>query len=327
MKIKTTLLAVIAAALLFSPAAMAQRTVITLDKGWDYRPISSAGNDLSPRDTVELPHTWNANYLPGTHTYNRETMVYHKAVDISDEMMQGRLFLYFEGVNSVADVFVNKKHVTCHKGGYSAFSFEVTDNMKEGRNDIEVWVSNAWRSDVLPLTGDFNIYGGIHRPCHLIATGKDCISPVFYASPGVLIHQDKVSRESADIRVETIVSSGSGSALTLKTTLVAPDGKEIASISTPVQGAAVSQNFSVNNPSLWNGRKGAPMYKVVAELQCGGKTVDCVEQRTGLRFFSVDKEKGFFLNGEPLHPVRFWPSRGLCRSGQRPAPRTLRARL
>ncbi len=301
MKIKTTLLAVIAAALLFSPAAMAQRTVITLDKGWDYRPISSAGNDLSPRDTVELPHTWNANYLPGTHTYNRETMVYHKAVDISDEMMQGRLFLYFEGVNSVADVFVNKKHVTCHKGGYSAFSFEVTDNMKEGRNDIEVWVSNAWRSDVLPLTGDFNIYGGIHRPCHLIATGKDCISPVFYASPGVLIHQDKVSRESADIRVETIVSSGSGSgsALTLKTTLVAPDGKEIASISTPVQGAAVSQNFSVNNPSLWNGRKGAPMYKVVAELQCGGKTVDCVEQRTGLRFFSVDKEKGFFLNGEP----------------------------
>ena len=299
MKHITALAALAAAALFCATDLTAQRTVTTLDKGWDVRPVSTRGGDNSPRDTVDVPHTWNASYLPGTATYNRETMVYHKAIEITPEMAAGRLFLYFEGVNSVADVFVNRKHVACHKGGYSAFSFEVTDKMKAGRNDIELWVSNAWRSDVPPLTGDFNIYGGIHRPCHLIATDKDCISPVFYASPGVLVHQDKVSKESAELRVETIISAGGDGPLTLRTTLLDPEGVQVASLQSPVQDSVVSQNFKVENPSLWNGRKGAPMYKVVAELLRDGKVVDKVEQRTGLRFFSVDKEKGFFLNGEP----------------------------
>ena len=127
MKHITALAALAAAALFCATDLTAQRTVTTLDKGWDVRPVSTRGGDNSPRDTVDVPHTWNASYLPGTATYNRETMVYHKAIEITPEMAAGRLFLYFEGVNSVADVFVNRKHVACHKGGYSAFSFEVTD--------------------------------------------------------------------------------------------------------------------------------------------------------------------------------------------------------
>ncbi|TGX82490.1 hypothetical protein E5358_06900 [Palleniella muris] len=47
--------------------------------------------------------------------------------------------------------------------------------------------------------GYFNVYGGIHHPVHLIVTGEDCISPLFYGSPGVILGQKDVSGKSATL--------------------------------------------------------------------------------------------------------------------------------
>jgi beta-galactosidase/beta-glucuronidase len=43
-----------------------------------------------------------------------------------------RIFLHFEGVNQVADVFVNNAFVGRHEGGYTAFTFDVTKYVKFG---------------------------------------------------------------------------------------------------------------------------------------------------------------------------------------------------
>ncbi len=147
-----------------------------------YRPVSDTGLKSSMKQ-VTVPHTWNANYIPGTRSYNREMMVYRRDLEITPDMKDKRLFLYFEGVNSSATVLVNNKSVGSHKGGYTAFCMEVTDYAKQGTNKLEVWVTNAYNPEILPISGDFNIYGGIHRPCHLLVTEQDCISPLFYASP------------------------------------------------------------------------------------------------------------------------------------------------
>ena len=97
---------------------------------------------------------------------------------------------------------------------------EVTDYAKQGTNKLEVWVTNAYNPEILPISGDFNIYGGIHRPCHLLVTEQDCISPLFYASPGVFIHQDKVSEKQAQITVETMLSlRGKKQGLKVRTTI------------------------------------------------------------------------------------------------------------
>ena len=134
--------------------------------------------------------------------------------------MEGRrLFLYFEGVNSVADVYVNRRTAGSHKGGYTAFCIEITDFVKPGENSLEVWAGNALRTDVLPISGDFNVYGGIHRPVRLLITGRDCISPLFYGSPGVLVRQDSVSSERACVTVTTKLSLENRNAgLVLRTT-------------------------------------------------------------------------------------------------------------
>ena len=58
---------------------------------------------------------------------------------------------------------------------------------------------------------------------------------------------------------------------------------------------------TVPKPHLWNGRKDPYLYKTVVELRSADEVVDSVEQSLGLRFYSVDPDKGFFLNGQPYH--------------------------
>ena len=215
------------------------RTFILLDKGWGYRPVSDTGLKSSMKQ-VTVPHTWNANYIPGTRSYNREMMVYRRDLEITPDMKDKRLFLYFEGVNSSATVLVNNKSVGSHKGGYTAFCMEVTDYAKQGTNKLEVWVTNAYNPEILPISGDFNIYGGIHRPCHLLVTEQDCISPLFYASPGVFIHQDKVSEKQAQITVETMLSlRGKKQGLKVRTTIEDAKGNIISQ--------NIEQNVTIEN--------------------------------------------------------------------------------
>ena len=269
-----------------------------LDTGWVYRPISDPNPTVKDKK-VTLPHTWNAQYTKGTE-YNRETMVYTRQLHVSREQLQGRLFLRFEGVNSVADVFVNRHSVCQHKGGYTAFTLEITDEVREGENTIEVWASNAFRTDVLPISGDFNVYGGIHRPVHLIVTEKDCISPLFYGSSGVLIHQDKITKERAELTVETHLSLKRNlERLKLRTTITEAKGKVVAQTEIAAMDSVVRQSLSITKPMLWNGRKNPYLYSVKVELMDGLRVVDSRTEQTGLRYFSVDAEKGFFLNGEP----------------------------
>lgn len=277
------------------------RTFILLDKGWGYRPVSDTGLKSSMKQ-VTVPHTWNANYIPGTRSYNREMMVYRRDLEITPDMKDKRLFLYFEGVNSSATVLVNNKSVGSHKGGYTAFCMEVTDYAKQGINKLEVWVTNAYNPEILPISGDFNIYGGIHRPCHLLVTEQDCISPLFYASPGVFIHQDKVSEKLAQITVETMLSlSGKKQGLKVRTTIEDAKGNIISqNIEQNVTNENVKQPFVIDHPVLWNAKQNPHLYKVIVELLDAGKVIDRVEQRTGLRYFSVDADKGFFLNGKYL---------------------------
>ncbi len=89
-----------------------------------------------------------------------------------------RLFLKFYGVESVAHLFVNGTYVGEHRGGTTAFVFEITDRVKYGsENLLRVAVSNAITGDVLPPRPSTNLRrhqpGGRthrHRPHRCIAS-------------------------------------------------------------------------------------------------------------------------------------------------------------
>lgn len=110
-------------------------------------------------------------------------------------------------------------------GGYTAFCTEITDQVKDGENDLEVWVSNAYRTDVLPISGDFNVYGGIHRPCHLIITENNCISPLFLLLL-VYLYIKKYFGGKAEFEIESRLSlKGMKSNLKIRTTILDEAGK------------------------------------------------------------------------------------------------------
>ena len=280
------------------------RQDISLNEGWGYHSIFEVAKK-APFEPVTLPHTWNVRFIPGTVRYDRAMNVYNRTLTITPEMMGKRLFLYFEGVNSVASVFINRHIVGEHKGGYLAFCYEITDFVNQGDNLLEVWASNAFRTDVLPISGDFNVYGGIHRPCHLIVTEQDCIRPDFYASPGVLIRQSNVSAQQADLDIETFLSLKSGKNLSLKAEVKDGAGNVVDSSNVAAKGDVAHIPLSLQNPHLWQGKQDPYLYTVEVSLMDGDKVVDQVCQQTGLRSFYVDPNQGFFLNGKHLDLVGF----------------------
>lgn len=273
---------------------------VTELKTWNYYPVYDVSRN--PKMTeVTVPHTWNLKDVFQGMKYERGTYVYERLLTLSDRQRKGkRFFLKFDGVNSFAEVAVNQQYAGQHAGGYTAFCLEVTDKLQSGDNKISVVVSNAYRTDVAPLAGDFNIYGGITRPVWLIVTEQDCISPLDFGSSGVYLHQDKVTPEQADLRIETILSKTSDKQTQLRVSIIDREGKVVAAQVAQPNYELCTMNYELKNPRLWNGRKNPYLYKVRVELLQEGKVIDCVEEQTGLRRFSLDADKGFFLNGQHL---------------------------
>ena len=122
-----------------------------------------------------VPHSWNTKDAAQGYKYYRGIGQYSKTYFVDESLAGKRLFLKFDGAQTVADVYLNGQHLGQHRGGYSAFVFEISDVVKYGEeNLIEVKVDNSKTEDVLPLGGDFNIYGGMYRPVHLLITDKVC---------------------------------------------------------------------------------------------------------------------------------------------------------
>ena len=291
----------------------AQRKSKLINNEWLFTYGYEVKKNVSER--VDVPHTWNAvDALTGKLDYYRGIGNYEKEIFIDEAWKNKRLFLKFDGVNSVANVFINGVHLGEHRGGYTAFIFEITNKVDYGqKNTIMVRANNAFQLDVLPLLGDFNFYGGIYRNVHLLITDNAIISPLDYASSGVYLHQKHVSEKMAEVEARILISNPEKqSDLNLNFRVLNGNStvfESNASIS-PEQ-TEVKIPFSLKNPHLWNGVKDPFMYKVEVTLLGKNGLNDKVEQPLGLRYFSVDENKGFFLNGEHLK------LRGVCRHQDR----------
>ena len=74
------------------------------------------------------------------------------------------------------------------EGPLPLFVYELTPYIIIGKaNELRVEVDNIQRQDIPPLSGDFNVNGGLYRPAQLIVTDQVCVSPLDYASSGVYI--------------------------------------------------------------------------------------------------------------------------------------------
>ena len=136
------------------------REVFSLNDEWLFFFKTETSSDTARR--ISVPHTWNLDALSGQGEYLKTTANYSRSIFIPKDWVNNRMFLKFYGVQSVADVFVNGHHVGEHRGGWTAFTFEITQHLKFGEdNSVVVVVNNAYQNDVLPTSSELNLYGGI----------------------------------------------------------------------------------------------------------------------------------------------------------------------
>ena len=283
---------ILATILLGTLAGVSAREIYSLNSGWKF--FFAEENSSDNAREIALPHTWNADAFVGDGSYRRTSANYQRSLFVPAEWRGKRLFLRFNGVQNVADVFVNGRHVGDHYGGYTAFAFEITENVSYGYNNaLLVAVSNAYRNDVLPTSTEENIYGGIYRDVELIVTDKTTVSPLYYGTEGVMVHQTEVSKERVSGRVDIALLGKKDSSHNVTVDFLAPDGYVSLSkvAKAKIDGNLLSVPFTIENAELWSPSQ-PRLYTVRVTI---GE--ESVEVKTGFRKIEVSPEKKFTING------------------------------
>ncbi len=283
---------ILATILLGTFASVSAREIYSLNSGWRFFYAEENASDNARE--IALPHTWNLDAFVGSGTYMQTSANYQRTLFVPAEWKGKRIFLRFYGVQSVADVFINGRHIGDHYGGYTAFAFEITDKVSYGYNNaLLVAVSNTMRSDVLPTSVEENRYGGIYRDVELIVTDKTTISPLYYGTEGVMVYQTEVSKERVSGKVDIALLGKKDSSHNVTVDFLAPDGyvSLSKSVKAKIDGNILSVPFTIENAELWS--IGSPrLYTVRVAIED-----EAVEVKTGFRKIEVSSEKKFTING------------------------------
>lgn len=122
--------------------------------------------DFDAAPLIQVPGDWN--------TQQDELLYYEGAVWYKTSFQYylpegNRLFLHVGSANYQADVYINGEKTGQHRGGFDPFNFEITDQVKAGKNDLIIRVDNRREADRVPgMTTDWWNYGGLTRDVTLI---------------------------------------------------------------------------------------------------------------------------------------------------------------
>lgn len=317
------------------------RIEIALKSGWQFKlgdttPDEIPGKETAGWTSVNVPHTWNRvgfyknDIFPHINTEQNVVTTqgvgsYKLVFTPPAELAGMESFLQFDAASRIATVWLNGTKLGTHAGGFSRFRFDATSALKPGGpNLLTVEVDNTRpavgtpTADVLPLAGDFFVYGGLYRPVSLIATNKKHIDMMDYGSSGIYATTTSVDGNKAqlNIRVKLKSESDPGANLTLHAQLQNAAGKVVAETRQTVTLApsdvlerAVS--LIVNHPHLWQGTEDPYLYKLSVDLADGTRSLDAVSMPFGIRQVHFDPNKGLFLNGKhvAVHGVGYHQDR------------------
>jgi beta-galactosidase len=300
-----------------APVTMAQRTRETINSGWLYHEggVSFAESVNFPDaawQPVSLPHTWNAHDpfddVPG---YRRGIGWYRKHLHLADSLRGKRLFLAFEGVNQVADVYVNGAFAGEHRGGYTAFTVDISKLVRfdghGNENVIAVQVNNAHDPFIPPLSVGYALYGGIYRDVWLVATDSIHVTLADHGGPGVYLSTPGLTKEQGTVVVRGTVANDGASPRRLRivSTVLDAAGRTVTEGTTslsvaPDSAAAWTQTLPVvRAPHLWS-PDDPYLYAVRTDLYDGDVLRDRVTNPLGFRWYHFDPRQGFLLNGARL---------------------------
>ncbi len=195
-----------------------------------------------------------------------------------------RTLLHFGAVDYHCKVWINGQSVGEHKGGYTPFTFDITDFLKKEGNTITVYAQDDNRNGLQPRGKQ--------------SEGYESTNCVYTRATGIW---QTVWLESvpcnAITRVTYIPNISDGSFhVSAEFSLAQPDfmfrvrafyqGTSVGGCTSDITGSSVSLNLSLQEKHLWE--PGRPeLYDLQLELISGGEVVDCVQSYCGLREISL----------------------------------------
>ncbi len=266
---------------------------------------SDTFNDADWR-VLNLPHDWSiegdfseehpatagGGALPGGTGWYRKSFVIPAADSVK------KIFIEFDGIYWNSTVYLNGKKIGFRPNGYISFRYELTPYLKFGddKNVIAVKVDNSKQPNSRWYSGS-----GIYRNVRLVKT-----NPVHVDLWGTYITTPKVDSSLAEVYISTTINNSSALAqdVLVQTSLIAPNGKEVAQTVSSIKVEAnkrneIQQNIKVENPNLWSVSKPA-LYSAKTVVKNDKETLDVYNTMFGIRSFNFDVEKGFILNGEQV---------------------------
>ncbi|HLG40847.1 MAG TPA: glycoside hydrolase family 2 TIM barrel-domain containing protein, partial [Chitinophagaceae bacterium] len=294
------------------------------DSDWRFIKDSIAGAEQPGFDdskwrVLDLPHDWSIEDLPeqipgktiGPFSKESEgalngastahtvggTGWYRKIFTLNSDDQNKLISVYFEGVYTETDVWINGKYAGAHKHGYTSFFFDITKFCKPAgeKNLMAVRVINKGKNS------RWYSGSGIYRHVKLIVT-----NPLHIDQWGVYITTPKVSAEEATIKIVTSISNETDekSDIKLHTHIFDANGNFVTETETlqsvnANRKANIPQEIFVKMPMLWS--PDSPfLYKAEIAVIVKGETEDVMKIDFGIRSVSFSAENGFLLNGQKI---------------------------
>ena len=307
------------------------RVTQPLNLGWSFRQASDRPGQWN---TVSVPHTWNRIGNTGTKRSSLSNDVqgvgwYRLHFRALPAAAGSRYFLQFDGVGTIAEVWLNGVYLGKHSGAFQRFRFDVSSSIKpSGDNLLIVKADNARprpgssTQDVIPLSGDFFMFGGIYREVALIVTRSTHVDMLDFGGPGLYARLLDLDTDAATVQVvgKLVNDARKPLAVTVEFSIEDAAGRTVASTSldtsTSPRPIELQARLRVDHPRLWRGTQDPYLYRTVMSLRAQGKLLDRVSEPLGIRTVKMDPDSGFLLNGEHLflkgvsmhqdRPVKGW---------------------
>ncbi len=296
--------------LFFALTTLNAREVYSLNSGW--RVFSTNEGSADAAYSVSLPYCWSQSLSTAT---SLTTANYLRNLYVPDSWRMQRVFVKFYGVQSVANLLVNGRYVGEHRGGGTAFVFEITKFLKyDDDNSLSLMVSSAPQNDLLPTSIEHEIHGGVYRDVELIVTPQIAISPIFYGSDGLFVTTRSVENRVASGEVEVRFVSENIEERRVELSIVDDNGE--SQFSRTINKSKIDGKtplvipFNIKGAKLWSPTE-PNLYQVTVSIysvEKGDKQIeeqtDRVSVTTGFREVALAEEQGaegaVRINGEPI---------------------------
>jgi beta-galactosidase/beta-glucuronidase len=234
---------------------------------------------------------------------------YRRSIELPRKWSGKRVLLHFGAVDFETRVWVNGKEAGKHRGGYDAFTLDITEALLPvGLNELVVSVWDPTDAGTQPRGKQ------LRKPHGIWYTPTSGIWQTVWMEPVSAAYIQELSIvpdvDNSAVLIKPITTARLGSAAVEAS--IRDGVREIYKASVAPGGQMI---LPVKNAQLWSPEH-PNLYTLVVSLKIGSTTIDRVESYFGMRKISLGKdEKGFtrlMLNNKPYFQFGpldqgFWP--------------------